>query len=187
MAFYATENLAIFADFCQNKGFWRNSISDNTIFRVLRDLIFYQHTPTYTLSKMGEKEQTKILIWPLRGASKVPQDFGICQFLPKSKFLAKFNISLHNIQGSERQVFAKNELLAKFSIRLHHIQGSERPDFLSTHTHIHPKQDGRKRTNQNFYLAPQGASKVQDFSKNKLLALFSIRLHNTQGPERPDS
>ena len=84
---------------------------------------------------MGEKEQTKIFIWPLRGASKVPQDIRIQLAI---------------------QIFAINELLAKFSIRLHHIQGSERPDFLSTHTHIHPKQDGRKRTNQNFYLAPQG-------------------------------
>ena len=71
----------------------------------------------------------------LRGASKVPRDIGICRFLPKLRFLAKFNIWLHNIQGSER------------------------PDFLSTHTHIHPKQDGRKRTNQNYHLAPQGGVK----------------------------
>ena len=54
----------------------------------------------------------------------------------------------------------KLRILAKLNIRLHNIQGSERPDFLSTHTHIHPKQDGRKRTNQNFHLAPQGASKA---------------------------
>ena len=70
LAFYATEYLAIFADFCQNQGFWPNSTSDYTIFRARRDLIFYQHTPTYTLSKMGEKEQTKIFIWPLRGHQK---------------------------------------------------------------------------------------------------------------------
>ena len=120
-AFYATKNLAIFADFCWNLRFWPNSTSDYTIFRALRDLIFYQHTPTYTLSKMGEKEQTKIFIWPLRGASKVPQDIGIQPAI----FLSPG--------------FRKNELLAKFSIRLHNIQGSERPDFLSTHTYIHPK------------------------------------------------
>ena len=84
---------------------------------------------------MGEKEQTKICIWLLRGASKVPRDIGIRRFLPKSRFLAKFNIRLHNIQGSERL------------------------DFLNTHTIIHPKQDGRKRTYQNFHLAPQGGIK----------------------------
>ena len=91
---------------------------------------------------MGEKEQTKIFIWPLRGVSKVPQDIRI-------------QPAIFSSPG-----FRKNELLAKFSIRLHNIQGSERPNFLSTHTHIHPKQDWRKRTNQNFHLAPQGASKV---------------------------
>ena len=48
--------------FCQNQEFCPNSTSDYTIFRALRDLIFYQHTPTYTLSKMGEKEQTKMFI-----------------------------------------------------------------------------------------------------------------------------
>ena len=132
-------------------------------------MIFYQHTPTYTLGKMGEKEQTKICIWPLRGASKVPQDIGICGFLPKLRFLAKFNIRLHNIQGSER------------------------PDFLSTHPHIYPKQDGRKRTNQNFHLAPQGGVNsapnigiCQFLPKSRFLAKFNIRLHNIQGSERPD-
>merc|ERR1712212_1388137 len=108
-------------------------------------LIFYQHTPTYTLSKMGEKDQTKIFIWPLRGVSKVPQDVGICRFLPESRFLAKFNIRLHNIQGSERS------------------------DFLSTHTHIHPKQDGRKRTNKDFHLAPQGGIKGAPRYRNLLI------------------
>ena len=69
-----------FADFHQNWGFWPNSTSDYTIFRALRDLIFYQHTPTYTLSKMGEKEQTKIFIWPLRGRQKYPK---ILEFSPQ--------------------------------------------------------------------------------------------------------
>ena len=40
-AFYAIENLAIFADFRQNQGFRPNSTSGYTIFRALRDLIFY--------------------------------------------------------------------------------------------------------------------------------------------------
>ena len=53
---------------------------------------------------MGEKEQTKIFIWPLRGVSKVPQDIRI-------------QPAIFSSPG-----FRKNELLAKFSIRLHHIQ-----------------------------------------------------------------
>ena len=63
---------AIFSNsrFLPKMSFQPNSVSDYTTFRALRDLIFYQHTPTYILSKMGEKGQTKIFIWPLRGRQK---------------------------------------------------------------------------------------------------------------------
>ena len=110
---------------------------------------------------MGEKEHTKIFIWPLRGASKVPRDIGIHRFLPKSRFLAKFYISLHNIQGSER------------------------PDFLSTYTHIHPNQDGRKRTNKDFHSAPQGGIKGAPRYRNsqifaKIEAFGQIQYQITQ-------
>ena len=63
----------------------------------------------------------------------------------------------------------KLRILAKFNIRLHNIQGSERPDFLSTHTHIHPKQHGRKRTNKDFHLAPQGGVKSAPRYRNLLI------------------
>ena len=106
------------ADFSQDRGFWPNSKSDYAIFRALRDLIFLS-THTHIHPKQdGRKRTNQNFQLVLQGASKVPRDIGIGRFLSKSRFLAKFNIILHNIQCSER------------------------PGFLSTHPHFHLAPQG---------------------------------------------
>ena len=80
----------------------------------------------------------------------MPQDIRICQFLPKFRFLAKFNIILHNIEGSER------------------------PDFLSTHLHFHLVPQGASKVPRDIGIQLA----IQVFAINELLAKFSIRLHN---------
>ena len=89
--------------------FQPNLASDYKKFRAPSDLIFSRHTHAYILSKLGEDAHSKRFIWPLKGASKLPQNIRIQpRMIAKVELFAKFSIKLYKIQGSQRLIFSKH-------------------------------------------------------------------------------